>query len=172
MLDSLYQDLSAAILSIVDDNNNPVFRHIDLWNQQVEYIEKEQPFDTPALFIEFSTIDWQQQLQAAQDAPIEITIHIVTRDLANSAHYFASDGAQQLSHLALPNILFAAIHNTHGTNYGPLVRVRSIPNHNHEHFIDQQEVYASALFAQADAGDIQKAQLLRYGLHVHIDNTR
>ena len=50
----LYSDIKAKI-----EEKVPAIAHIDLWNENVTYIEQEETFPLPALFIEFDTIDWQ-----------------------------------------------------------------------------------------------------------------
>lgn len=49
----LYLGLTEALKELRDESGQPLIRHIDLWNEQVEFIEQEEPFDTPAVFIEF-----------------------------------------------------------------------------------------------------------------------
>lgn len=33
--------------------------HVALWNQQVAFLEEEEPFDLPAVFIEFAPMEWR-----------------------------------------------------------------------------------------------------------------
>lgn len=54
----LYLGLMQHLLELKDENGEPVVRHIDLWNEQVEFIEQEEPFDTPAVFIELRPTSW------------------------------------------------------------------------------------------------------------------
>lgn len=35
--------------------------HVDLWNQQTDFLEEEAPFEMPAVFIEIGTIEWNVQ---------------------------------------------------------------------------------------------------------------
>ena len=55
----LYLGLTERLKELKEENGNPVIRHIDLWNEQVEFIEQEEPFDTPAVFIEFRPVQWR-----------------------------------------------------------------------------------------------------------------
>lgn len=55
----LYLGLTEALKELKDDGGQPLIRHIDLWNEQVEFIEQEEPFDTPAVFIEFRPVQWR-----------------------------------------------------------------------------------------------------------------
>ena len=39
-------------------NDVPEVKHIDLWNHNVEFIEQEDGWERPAVFVEFATIEW------------------------------------------------------------------------------------------------------------------
>ena len=41
----LYLGLTEALKELKDESGQPLIRHIDLWNEQVEFIEQEEPFD-------------------------------------------------------------------------------------------------------------------------------
>lgn len=73
----VYELLRTALLSIEQDDQ-PVIQHVDVWNNQVEYAQEEQPFMTPAVFIEFDAIDWQPLLRGVREAVITVRLHVVT----------------------------------------------------------------------------------------------
>ena len=52
MISSIYEALARALESIEDDGGR-LIRHVDLWNRNVEFIEDEQLWPRPAVFIEF-----------------------------------------------------------------------------------------------------------------------
>ena len=54
----LYLSIIEKLKQLTDPDGNPVIRTFDLWNEQVEYIEQEEVFDTPAVFIEFRPVTW------------------------------------------------------------------------------------------------------------------
>ena len=74
----LYNTIRQALLGIIDENNQSVIRHVDLWNQQTVLPEQEQPFDTPAVFIEFHQIQWMPLSQALREASVQVALHVVT----------------------------------------------------------------------------------------------
>lgn len=74
----IYQTLKSAILAITDENQNPVFQHVDIWNHQLDLAEEEQPFYTPAVFIEFGDINWQTLPHGRREAVCLIILHVVT----------------------------------------------------------------------------------------------
>ena len=42
-----------------DDLSNRAIKHIDLWNQNVEFIEQESAWERPAVFVEIEPVQWK-----------------------------------------------------------------------------------------------------------------
>ena len=159
MIRYLYLALEQKLLAINDEqlNPQPVFKHCDLWNRQVEFLEQETPFQTPAVFVEFADIQWRTDGQHIQDAGLTVRLHIVTPWYANTASNIqnADVRATALSYLDIPTVLFRQLHGQHGTvtdnsdplrpiilgNFNALTRIASTVNHNHERFVDSVETY-------------------------------
>ena len=60
-------------------------KHIDLWNRNVEFIEQEEGWERPAVFVEFGSIQWKPIVNGVEyRAEPQITLHIVT-DWAGAA---------------------------------------------------------------------------------------
>jgi hypothetical protein len=74
MRKQIYSFISGRLLAMAGE---PV-KHIDIWNNQVAFIEEEQPFPTPAVFIEFQPINWRFQGGAVREAQVSIDLHVVT----------------------------------------------------------------------------------------------
>lgn len=171
MIRYLYLALEEKLLAITDEQENPqpLFKHCDLWNRQVEFLEQETPFQTPAVFVEFTNIEWRTLGQHVQDADLTIRLHIVTPWYANTASNVqnADVRATALSYLDIPTVLFRQLHGQHGTVAAPvetqapaspgqeetptppkvigtfnaLVRTSSTVNHDHERYVDSIETY-------------------------------
>lgn len=159
MIRYLYLALEKMLLAINDEKPKPqpVFKHCDLWNLQVEFLEKEAPFQTPAVFVEFTDIQWRTDGQHIQDADLTIRLHIVTPWYANTASDVIDREvrATALSYLDIPTVVFRQLHGKHGTvaddsdpshpillgNFNALTRTASTVNHNHERFVDSVETY-------------------------------
>ena len=159
MIRYLYLALEKMLLAINDERPKPqpVFKHCDLWNLQVEFLEKETPFQTPAVFVEFTDIQWRTDGQHIQDADLTIRLHIVTPWYANTASDIIDRKvrATALSYLDIPTVVFRQLHGKHGTvaddsdprhpiilgNFNALTRTASTVNHNHERFVDSVETY-------------------------------
>lgn len=74
----IYQTISNALLAILDENQQPVISHVDLFNNQLLYAEEEQPFNTPAVFIEFRDIVWNVLPRGRREALVTVNLHVVT----------------------------------------------------------------------------------------------
>ena len=160
MIKNLYLAIEQKLLAITDeqDTPQPLFRHCDLWNRQVEFIEQETPFQTPAVFVEFpDEIQWQTDGQHIQDADLTVRLHIVTPWYANTASNVIDSDVRTaaLAYLDIPTVLFRQLHGQHGTvldnsdpqnpkalgNFNALTRIASRVNHDHERFVDSVETY-------------------------------
>lgn len=160
MIKNLYLAIEQKLLAVTDEQQDPqpLFHHCDLWNRQVEFIEQETPFQTPAVFVEFpDEIQWKTDGQHIQDADLTVRLHIVTPWYANTAsNVIDSDvRATALAYLDIPTVLFRQLHGQHGTvednsdpqnpkvigNFNALTRTASRVNHDHERFVDSVETY-------------------------------
>lgn len=74
----IYQTISNALLAILDENQQPVINHVSLWNNQLLYAEEEQPFNAPAVFIEFRDIAWNVLPRGRREAVVTVNLHVVT----------------------------------------------------------------------------------------------
>lgn len=53
MRKELFNAIKAKLASDV-----PEVQHIDLWNHNVEFVEQEEGWARPAVFVEFGKIEW------------------------------------------------------------------------------------------------------------------
>lgn len=73
MRKELYNLLCRELGAIVE------IKHIDLWNRNVEFIEQEEGWERPAVFVEFGPIQWKPIVNGVEyRAEPQITLHIVT----------------------------------------------------------------------------------------------
>ena len=154
MLKHLYLALEEKLLAITDEQENPqpLFKHCDLWNRQVEFLEQETPFQTPAVFVEFTNIEWRTLGQHVQEADLTVRLHIVTPWHANTASDILNPDvrATALAYLDIPTVLFRQLHGQPGNledgdtllgHFNALTRTASAVNHDHERFVDSIETY-------------------------------
>lgn len=78
MRKKLYTLIKEKLFSILDEKGEAIIKHVDLYNSQLAYIVEEQPFYTPAVFIEFSDINYLHQLQGVMEADVSIRLHVIT----------------------------------------------------------------------------------------------
>ena len=154
MIKELYFAIERKLMAVTDEQQHPkpLFNHFDLWNRQVEFLEEETPFQTPAVFTEFMPFQWRTLGQNVQEAELTLRFHIVTPWYANTAANTANVRSAAMAYLDIPTILFRQLQGQHGRfshreggetigSFNALTRVSSIPNHNHERFVDSIEEY-------------------------------
>ena len=73
MRKEIYRAICAALQGI---DGAPV-KHVDLWNHNVEFIEQEEAWDRPAVFVEFAPIEWRGD-KAGYHTNGMLRLHIVT----------------------------------------------------------------------------------------------
>lgn len=58
----------------------PEVQHVDLYNENVEYVDEESPWERPAVFIEFGDIEWRPLTgsKLSQRGEGDVRLHIVT----------------------------------------------------------------------------------------------
>jgi hypothetical protein len=74
MRKQLYNFIGEQLAAI---DGQPV-KKVDIWNNQMDFIEEEQPFFTPAVFIEFEPISWRMMGNAVYESAVMFHLHIVT----------------------------------------------------------------------------------------------
>ena len=96
----------------------PEVKHIDLWNHNVEFIEQEDGWERPAVFVEFGKIDWSPFQGGYQRGKGTVTIHLVT-DWAEGGHDAAFD---------LESKVHAAIDGLSGEDFNGMALMETITN--------------------------------------------
>lgn len=124
----IYTKVKAALLEIP---GSPV-KHVDLWNQNVAFIEQEEAWPRPAVFIEFEPIEWRGQKSDGYRTNGLLRLHIVT------------DWDGQESSLAVFDLcedVRNALIDLSGDTFIGLKLARSYTNHNHEDLVESIEVF-------------------------------
>ncbi|NCC88562.1 MAG: hypothetical protein EOM05_12005 [Clostridia bacterium] len=122
------------------DEQDPAIKHFDLWNNQLETIEDEMPFNLPAVFIEFLPIQWRHNLQGVREADVTVNLHILMREIAPT-----KDGGQYedqaFAFLELPDAVNKALHGLTGTGFDALTSKTSVTDHYFSEIMHLQESY-------------------------------
>lgn len=110
----------------------PEVKHIDLWNQNIEFIDQEDVWERPAVFVEFGKIEWSPFQGGCQRGKGIITIHLVT-DWADGGHDAAFDICHKV-HTALDGL--------NGEDFNGMALMETNTNHNHEEILESIDSYA------------------------------
>lgn len=146
MISELYTALTSALKNIKDGEGEDaprLVKHIDLWNQNVAFIEEESPWPRPAVFIEFGEISWSPLGGARKllSGTCPVILHVVTDWKGGTADGDATMAASVAS-MDLSERIGAEVLKTTGNSFHNIRLVSSIPNHNHEDIIESIERYA------------------------------
>lgn len=139
MRSQIYHLLKSFLLSIKDDEEKSIIQHVDVWNNQLAFVEEEKPFSTPAVFVEFAPIHWKLQTRGVLDAEVDITLHIVTDSRVGK--WDDALEAFDLIDNKIPPVL-ARIRKIAPTySIGAFTRISSDSDHDHGELQDNTEVY-------------------------------
>lgn len=132
-----------APLDADDDLSNRAIKHIDLWNQNVEFIEQESAWERPAVFIEIEPVQWNSIVPGTEyRAEARVRLHIVT-DWA-SAVADGSDGTGAF--FELPDKIHDVLAGLEGNSFTDFTLEESVTNHNHEDIVESIEIYSFIAF--------------------------
>ena len=127
MRKELYNAIKSKLASDVSE-----VKHIDLWNQNIEFIDQEDVWERPAVFVEFGKIEWSPFQGGCQRGKGIITIHLVT-DWADGGH----DAAFDLCHK-----VHTALDGLSGEDFNGMALLETYTNHNHEEILESIDSYA------------------------------
>lgn len=135
----LYLGLTEALKELKYESGQPLIRHIDLWNEQVEFIEQEEPFDTPAVFIEFRPVQWRTLGGTTQQADVPFRLHVVTKwkGSARDGSMFQEESLERFDLLdKIDAHLFNFFLSVRNESVCMTRRTGSSTNHNHEELVE------------------------------------
>lgn len=139
-----FLQLQKRLQELTDDKGDALVKTYDLWNEQVDFIEEEEPFARPAVFLEFMPYKWQMLSAATQTATVPIRLHVVT-DWKGSSKKGSRYQEQTLRRFDLLDKLSGHLHNFLGNDgkvfFDMFRRTASDTNHNHAEVIEDIEEY-------------------------------
>lgn len=120
--------------------------HIDLWNHNVEFIEQEENWARPAVFVEFCPIRWNALVNGVEyRAEPQVNLHIVT-DWAGAASAGSELEEEALEVFDLPELIHEKLSCMEGETFKVFDLEESQTNHNHEDIVESIEVYSCVAF--------------------------
>lgn len=126
MRKELYNAIKAKLRQDV-----PEVGHIDLWNHNVEFIEQEEGWERPAVFVEIGTISWSPFHGKGLRGKGQVRIHVVTDWLEGG-----QDAAWSLS-----DKIRQALTGLCGDSFNGMELVTTDTNHNHEDILESIDSY-------------------------------
>ena len=109
----------------------PEVKHIDLWNQNVEFIEEETAWERPAVFVEFGPIAWTPLTGGGLMGQGQVRVHIVTD---------WNEGGQEASWY-LGGKIDRALYRSFGDRFKVMALVETATNHNHEELLESIDTF-------------------------------
>lgn len=115
--------------------------YVDLWNHNVEYIEQEESWARPAVFVEFAPIAWRAWQPGVEyrSEPL-VRLHVVT-DWAGSSSCGSEQQAESLAVFDLLDRIHLRLVGLEGETFSDLDLVESQTCHNHEDILENIETY-------------------------------
>ena len=123
-------------------------KHIDLWNHNVEFIEQEDQWERPAVFVEFLPIQWRQVKTGSSisyTSRCRLSLHVVT-DWHGSSSADSDFREKSLEVFDLLTSIHLCLRGMSGQSFNGLDLVESLTNHNHDELLENIEVYECVAF--------------------------
>lgn len=134
------RELYAAIVTALEsikENGEQLVKHIDLWNQNVEFIEQESPWLRPAVFVEFGTVQWKPLKSSVMTGELIMTLHIVTD--------YSGEREQLLKTFDILRMTAQALAGIRGDGFHRCLLLDESVNHNHEDLVETMQRYRIAV---------------------------
>lgn len=109
----------------------PEVSHVDLWNHNVEYIEQEEGWCRPAVFVEIGAIEWTKFVGGGHRGKGVVHLHLVT-DWCDGGYDAAFDLGMKVC---------GAIEGLRGEGFNGVELVETRTNHNHEDILEMVDSY-------------------------------
>ncbi|MDR0677687.1 MAG: hypothetical protein LBF57_03380 [Holosporaceae bacterium] len=137
-----------------------LIKHVDLWNENIQYITEEQAWSTPAVFVEFEPIIWMPFPGGVQEGTVTVRLHIITRCIEptnDSSPY--KDSA--LAYLDMLDSINSRIHGFSGDGFNTFTRKQSVTNHNHEELVESIETFSVHVIDASSSSEVQMIEAPR-----------
>lgn len=133
LIGDIYEVVSEQLLS------SGRVKYVDLWNHNVEFIEQETQWPMPAVFVEFSPIDWQPTVPGVRYVTeASINLHIVTEWKGGTS---SADEDKSLDVPDLLDDIHSLMRLVNGDSFKELHLAKTVMNHNHEDIVETIERY-------------------------------
>ena len=132
----LYERVKSAISGLKYGDCSPMVRHVDLWNRNVEFVEQEESWDRPAVFLEFGPIEWTHcrpspTERCSMHCTAELRLHVVADTFDACAN-----GSLPTTYFLI-GMLKRALTGLCGEGFSGMVPVREMSNHDHGELVEE-----------------------------------
>jgi len=134
-------DQGKYITATVMDTKKSVIKHFDIWNNNLQIIEEEIPFNRPAIFLQFQPITWEARSKGIRGADVNVTLHVITDNRAPSAKELNHE-IKALEFFDLLDAINYNLYNLKGDFFRYLTSTGSATDHDHDDLIDSLETYS------------------------------
>lgn len=117
----LYTELATLLKSKI-----VAVKWIDLWHNQVSFLEDEHPFPTPAIFLDFRIIQADDTGLRVQKIRMQVDCYVYYETFADT-YQDSWNQASALAFLNMINDLQATLHASNGINYSGMRRIAMQP---------------------------------------------
>lgn len=122
--------------------NIPEIKYIDLWNHNVEFIEQEDNWERPAVFVELCPINWEATVAGMRYVTeAKVNLHVVT-DWVGSSAANSDQREESLTVFDLLEKIHTALADVNGEHFREFDISNSTTNHNHEEILENIETYS------------------------------
>ncbi len=119
-----YNELGAVVESIVDDSKEPIFKHIDLWKGQQSVLQVGSFSGFPAVFLEFSPIEWKSTNSGHQIADMVFKLRICS-ELGLCSRYGSESKDSALKAFDYVAVIQQKLQHLKGDFFGNICRIGS-----------------------------------------------
>ena len=116
-----WQDLYTELAGKIQEKI-PQINWIDLWSNQVNFLESEHPFRTPAVFLSFRTINTSDLGEKQQEVNLQVDFFLFFETFLDT-YTGAYNQQSALEFLQLMDALHGNFHGTAGENYTAMRRI-------------------------------------------------
>lgn len=131
----------AGTVAAGGDERDRLIKYVDLWNHNVEFLDQEQPWERPAVFVEFAPIVWDVVKPGREyRCKGQVLLHVVTdwQGDASCASELQEAGLEVLDYSA---VIHGALQGLEGEAFSRMELLETHTNHNHEDLVESIEVY-------------------------------
>ncbi|MGC4130171.1 MAG: hypothetical protein QM564_11585 [Bergeyella sp.] len=119
-------EIYSAFNTVIGEENKSPIRWLDLWHNQVNFLEDEHQFPTPAFFLAFRSSNVSDMGEKMQQISLQIDGYLFYETFADT--YTGSYNQEDaLAFIGLLDFINARLHGTTGENYSSMRKTGFAP---------------------------------------------